>query len=97
VSVVVVCVVKHQQVGPFVKVKASVKSLSQFFFSLVARITSMDSSRMKDMDSPVISGGQIAAEANSDIGGDAVLEVLRVPTPPLALGAVHKKTNFSKS
>jgi hypothetical protein len=29
VSVVVVCVVKHQQVGPFVK--ASVKSLSYFF------------------------------------------------------------------
>jgi len=36
----------------------------------------MDSSSAKDMDSPVISGGTLAAEDSSGLAGEAVLDVL---------------------
>ena len=34
----------------------------------------MDSSSTKDMDSPVISGGTLAAEDSSGLAGDAVFD-----------------------
>jgi hypothetical protein len=56
-----------------------------FFFNSVATITSIDNFRMRDMNSPVISGGQLAAEANSGRGGDTSPCTVLLQLPPRSL------------
>jgi len=49
----------------------------------------MDSSSTKDMDSPVISGGTLAAEDSSGLAGDAVFDFFLSPPPRGGTGFSH--------